>query len=174
MLEEIKKYFFQKKLKSDIQSNRSKRLLKDFADMTDIGIAFDGTEYEMITTVRDLERKFKQEGKNVSLYVYLNSNDDKKQPYLITNKNLNWFGYPTKNHLFEFANKEFDLLFGFFNEHESPLNAIFANSKSKLRIGVNYNQDYELFDIIVESDKIKNTEDIITSLTQFITRVKTK
>lgn len=174
MIEEIKSYFFQKKLKEDISQNNGKRLLMDFKDTKDIGIAFDASDYSTITAVRDLELKLKQEGKKVTIYGYINNSEKKFEPFLITNKNLNWYGYPVKNQLFDFAKREFDVLFGFFNELQSPLNAIFANSKSKLRIGTNYNQDNNLFDIIIGSSKINSSKDTIQLLTEFLTMVKTK
>jgi len=174
MIEEIKSYFFQKKLKEDISQNNGKRLLMDFKDTKDIGIAFDASDYSTITAVRDLELKLKQDGKKVTIYGYINNSEKKFEPFLITNKNLNWYGYPVKNQLFDFAKREFDVLFGFFNELQSPLNAIFANSKSKLRIGINYNQDNNLFDIIIGSSKINSSKDTIQLLTEFLTTVKTK
>jgi hypothetical protein len=174
MFEDLKKYFFERKLKKDVKMNQSKRLLMNLKDSKNVGIAFDATDFSTITAVRDLELKLKQEGKSVSIYGYINSNDKKYEPFLITNYNLNWYGYPEKQQLFEFCRNEFDILFGFFYDMNSPLNAIFANSKSKLRIGANFNQSESLFDVIISSSKIKSSIDTITYLTDFLTKVKTK
>lgn len=174
MLQDIKHYFFDKKIKSDLESNRASRTLKNLNDAKSVGIAFDATDYATITAVRDLELRLKQEGKAVSIYAYINSEEKKFEPFLITNKNLNWFGYPVKPQLYDFCRNEFDVLFGFFYDLNSPLNAIFANSKSKLRIGANFNQDISLFDIIVSSSKVKSSIDTIGFLTDFLTKVKTK
>jgi hypothetical protein len=174
MLEGVKKYFFEKKLLADSKSNKSNRALLNLNDAKSIGIAFDATDYSTITAVRDLELKLKQEGKSVSIYGYINNDEKKFEPFLITNKNLNWFGYPKKQQLFEFCRNEFDVLFGFFYDLNSPLNVIFANSKSKLRIGANFNQDVSLFDVIVSSNKIKSSIDTIGFLTDFLIKVKTK
>lgn len=174
MLENVKKYFFEKKLLSDSKSNKCNRIIQNLNDVKTIGIAFDATDYSTITAVRDLELRFKQEGKSVSIYGYVNNNEKKYEPFLITNQNLNWFGYPKKQQLFEFCRNEFDVLFGFFYDLNSPLNVIFANSKSKLRIGANFNQDVSLFDVIVSSSKVKSSIDTISFLTDFLTKVKTK
>ncbi len=174
MLEELKSYFFDKKLLLQAKANRSNRTLVNLNDAMNVGIAFDASDYSSINAVRDLELKLKQEGKAVSIYGYINSDDKKLEPFLITNKNLNWYGYPIKPQLYEFCKKEFDVLFGFFNDRHSPLNVIFANSKSKLRIGTNFNQDQNLFDIMIDSKKTKNVIDIIKLLTNFLTKIKTK
>lgn len=174
MIQDLKNYFFFKRLKEDTQIQRKNLLLQEFSRLKSVGIAYDASDFEMITTVRDLENKLKQEGKNVSVFGYINSEEKKYEPFLFTRKDLNWYGYPTKQQLFDFASQEFDLLLGFFNELNSPLNAIFANSKSKLRLGVNFNQDSNLFDIILGTSKLKGKKDIVTILMNFITTIKTQ
>jgi hypothetical protein len=174
MIEEIKHYFFQKKLMDDAANNKAKRFLLNFADSREIGIAFDASDFGTITAVRDLELKLKQEGKKVQMFGYINNGEKKHEPFLFTNKDLNWYGYPIKNQLFDFAKHEFDTLLGIFNDINSPLHAIFANSKAKLRIGLNINQDNSLFDILIGSTKVNTTKDIISILTEFLTTVKTK
>lgn len=174
MFENTKHNKFQNRLRTDLKNNTSKRLLLNFQEIKTIGIAFDATDFATITAVRDLELNFKQSGKKVELFGYINNAEKKFEPFLITNKDLNWYGYPIKNQLFDFAKQEFDTILGIFNDLNSPLNAIFANSKAKSRIGLNINQDPNLFDIILGSNKIKNTKDIINVLTDFLTTVKTK
>lgn len=174
MFQDIKNYFFQKRLNSELMDSNPKLCLMNYQDTKEIGVVFDATEMSTILVVRDFELKMKQEGKQVHVYGYMNTNDPKTDMNIVTNKNLNWYGYPTKTTLFDFARKEFDVLLGIFNEVNSPLNAIFANSKSKLRIGLNYNQDDRLFDIMLASSKIKNSKDIINVLTDFLTTVRTK
>jgi hypothetical protein len=174
MIEEIKHYFFQRKLLEDASNNKAKRTLLNFADTKTIGIAFDASDFATITAVRDLELKLKQDGKKVQMYGYINTAEKKYEPFLFTNKDLNWYGYPVKNQLFDFAKEEFDTLLGIFNDLNSPLHVIFAKSKAKLRIGLNIDQNSNLFDILIGSSKINSTKDIINILTDFLTTVKTK
>lgn len=174
MLQDIKNYFFFKRLKEDCLHVRKNLLLQDFSNMKTIGIAYDASDYEMITTVRDLENKLKQEGKTISVFGFINSDEKKYEPFLFTRKDLNWYGYPTKQQLFDFAAKDFDLLLGFFNDLNSPLNVIFAASKSKLRLGVNYNQEPILFDIILGTSKVKGRKDIVKVLMDFIISIRTR
>ena len=68
---------------------------------------------------------------------------------------------------------DFDLVFGFFNGINSPLNVIFAHSKSKLRLGVNYNQNPALFDIILDSDSNLSGKGIVSKLINFMIAIKT-
>lgn len=174
MIQDIKSYFFFKRLKKETVGIRKHLLLQDFSKVQTIGIAYDASNFEMITTVRDLENKLRNEGKNVSVFGFINTEEKKHEPFLFTRKDLNWYGYPTKQQLFDFASKDFDLVLGFFNELNSPLNVIFANSKSKLRLGVNFNQDSNLFDIILGTSKLKGKKDIVTILMNFITTIKTQ
>ena len=115
-----------------------------------------------------------QEGKSVSVFGFINSDDKKQESFLFTRKDLNWYGYPTKKQLFDFAAKDFDLVLGFFNELNSPLNAIFANSNSKMRLGVNYDQEPSLFDIILGFSNKKGKKEIVRVLMDFITTIKTQ
>lgn len=174
MIQDIKNYFFFKRLKEETVDVRKNLLLQDFSNIRTIGIAYDASDYEMITTVRDLENKLKNEGKNVSVFGFINSEDKKHEPFLFTRKDLNWYGYPTKQQLFDFAAKDFDLVLGFFNDLNSPLNAIFANSKSKMRLGINYNQEPSLFDIILGFSGKKGKKEIVRVLMDFITTIKTQ
>ncbi len=174
MIQEIKNYFFFKRLKEESAKNKNNVLLQDFSKVTSVGIAYDASDFEMITTVRDLEMRLKDQGKNVFVFGFINSDEKKFEPFLFTKKDLNWFGYPAKPQLYDFARNEYDLVLGFFNDLNSPLNVIFANSKSKLRLGVNYNQDPELFDILLGTTKIQKKKDIVSLLMNFITSIKTQ
>jgi len=174
MIQDIKNYFFFRRLKEETIVNRKNLLLQEFSLVKTIGIAYDASDFEMITTVRDLENNLSQNGKSVTVFGYIDSDEKKYEPFLFTKKDLNWYGYPTKQQLFDFASKDFDLVLGFFNELNSPLNAIFANSKSKLRLGVNFNQDSDLFDIILGTSKLKGKKDIVTILMNFIKSINTQ
>ncbi len=174
MIQDIKNYFFFKRLKEETNNNRKNLLLQDFSEVKTIGIVYDASDYDMITTIRDLENKLTQEGKNVSVFGFINSDDKKQESFLFTRKDLNWYGYPTKKQLFDFAAKDFDLVLGFFNELNSPLNAIFANSNSKMRLGVNYDQEPSLFDIILGFSNKKGKKEIVRVLMDFITTIKTQ
>jgi hypothetical protein len=174
MFQELKNFFFFKRLIKESIQSRKNLLLQDYSTIKTIGIAYDASDFEMITTVRDLENKLKNEGKIVSVFGFINSEDKKHEPFLFTRKDLNWYGYPTKQQLFDFAAKDFDIVLGFFNELNSPLNAIFANSKSKLRLGVNYNQEPSLFDIILGYSNKRGKKEIVRVLMDFITSIKTQ
>lgn len=174
MIQEAKDYFFFRRLKQDLSNTRRQILLQDFSAVKKVGLVYDATDYDMITSVRDLENKLKQEGKSVSVFAFIQSEEKKHEPFLFTKKDLNWYGYPKKPQLFEFASLEFDIVFGFFNDLNSPLNVIFANSKSKMRIGVDYKQDVELFDIIVGTSSIQKNPDLVRTLMNFIISIKTR
>ena len=174
MIRDIKNYFFFKRLNQEINRSSKNLLLQEFFNVKSIGLVYDATDYEMITTVRDLEIKLKQEGRDVQVFAFINSDDKKHEPFLFTRKDLNWYGYPTKQQLFDFASKDFDLVLGFFNDLNSPLNVIFAHSKSKLRIGVNYDQDPALFGIILGINKTQHKTDIVNKLMNFIISIRTK
>lgn len=174
MFESIKHKLFQNRLSEDIASNSSHRILLNFDEIKSIGIAYDASEFSTINAVHDLELKFQQAGKKVQLFAYINSSEKKNEPFLFTNKDLNLYGYPTKNQLFDFAKIDFDTILGIFNDMNSPLQVIFAKSKAKSRIGLNLNQNPNLFDILIGTSKVNSTKDIIDILTKFITTVKTK
>lgn len=174
MVQEIKSYFFNKKLKSDIENNSINRIINNLNDVTSVGVVFDGTSFQSIHAIHDFEVQLKKMGKQVEIFGYINTNDAKTDSILITNKNLNWYGYPTKKELFNFAEKKFDVIFGIFYDLDSPLNVIFANSKSKLRIGPLANKNENLFDVLISIDKGLSIVKIIQVLTEFLNKVKTR
>jgi hypothetical protein len=173
MIQEIKDYFFFKRLNKEIDHGRKNLLLQEFSEVKNIGLVYDATDFVMIAEMRDLEIKLKNEGKNTSVFAFINSDEKKYEPFLFSRKDLNWYGYPTKQQLFDFTVMDFDLVLGFFNGLNSPLNVIFAHSKSKLRLGINYNQNPALFDIILGPDSNLSGKDIVNKLMNFITAIKT-
>lgn len=174
MIQEIKSYFFNKRLKEDLSNNSINRVINNLNDVQSVGVVFDGTSFQSIHAIHDFEVQLKKMGKQVEIFGYINTNDLKTDSVLITNKNLNWFGYPTKKELFTFSEKKFDVIFGIFYDLDSPLNVIFANSKSKLRIGPLANKNEELFDVLIGIEKGLSTVRIIQVLTEFLNKVKTK
>lgn len=173
MIQKIKSYFFNKKLLELSFNNKSNRRIINLHDAKKIGIVFDASEFKNIQAVREYELKFKHEGKDVQIFGYINSNEKKYEPFLITNKDLNWYGLPIKKSLQDFSDTNFDILFGFFIGIDSPLNSVFASSKAKLRVGIDYGQSNILFDLIIKSANIKNHTDSIQPQINFLTQVTT-
>lgn len=174
MFAEITKYFFDKKISEDILQRKSRLLLQEFDKVKSVGIVYDASDYKTIVKVRDVEVELKQKGKSVKVFAFIDSTEKKFEPFLFTRKDLNWYGYPTKQQLFDFANEEFDVLIGVYKNQTSPLNVIFANSKSRLRIGVNFGQDSNLFDIILGNSKVESTRDVLPVLINFLASVRTQ
>ena len=73
-----------------------------------------------------------------------------------------------------FSKLKLDIVFGIYNDENSPLNAIFANTQSRLRIGAFENHPIELFDVMVGIKKDLNTKNVIKALSDFLIQVKTK
>lgn len=174
MWNSIKLFFFNNRIQKDLVSNKSIRQIINLNDAKKIGIVFDATNYNDINVIHDFKNIMRGAGKEVEIFGYINSNEKKDEFFLMTNKNLNWYGYPTKHQAFVFAKNNLDILFGIYSDSKSPLNAIFANSNAKLRIGTFENHKVDLFDVMVGVKKEKNAKNIIKALTDFLIQVKTK
>ena len=77
MIQEIKDYFFFKRLNKEIDHGRKNLLLQEFSEVKNIGLVYDATDFGMITEMRDLEIKLKNEGKNISVFAFINSGEKK-------------------------------------------------------------------------------------------------
>ena len=61
MIQEIKDYFFFKRLNKEIDHGRKNLLLQEFSEVKNIGLVYDATDFVMIAEMRDLEIKLKNE-----------------------------------------------------------------------------------------------------------------
>ncbi len=174
MWNKIKKFFFNNRISNDLSNNNSIREIVNLNDAKKIGIVFDATNFNDINIIHDFKNTLKNAGKEVEIFGFIKTNEKKEEFFLITNKDLNWYGYPTKHQVFLFAKGNLDIIFGIYNEENSPLNAIFANTNAKLRIGAFENHPIELFDVMVGIKKDLNTKNVIKALSDFLIQVKTK
>jgi len=174
MWDSIKLFFFKNKIQKDLASNKSIRQMINLNDAKKIGIVFDATNYNDINVIHDFKNTMRGTGKEVEIFGYINSAEKKDEFFLMTNKDLNWYGYPIKHQAFLFAKNNLDIIFGIYTDINSPLNAIFANTNAKLRIGAFENHDVDLFDVMVGVKKETNTKNIIKALSDFLIQVKTK
>jgi hypothetical protein len=174
MWDSIKLFFFKNKIQKDLASNKSIRQMINLNDAKKIGIVFDATNYNDINVIHDFKNTLRNAGKEVEIFGFIKSNEKKEESFLITDKDLNWYGYPIKEQVFLFSNLKLDIVFGIYNDENSPLNAIFANTQSRLRIGAFENHPIELFDVMVGIKKDLNTKNVIKALSDFLIQVKTK
>jgi hypothetical protein len=169
----IKDFFFGRKIHRDILGNKAHRILKNMNEIQSIGIVFEGSENDSVMVIHHLEKILKQEGKSVRVFGYINSKDSKQEDYWITNKDLNWYGYPMKKSLDSFAEKPFDVIFGIFDNSRSPLLAIFAKSNAEIRIGKCKNDQYGVFDILINA-KEQTNKAFANAVIEFLTNIRTK
>lgn len=64
-------------MNKEIDHGRKNLLLQEFSEVKNIGLVYDATDFGMITEMRDLEIKLKNEGKNISVFAFINSGEKK-------------------------------------------------------------------------------------------------
>lgn len=174
MWDKIKLFLFNFKIRKDLSINKSYRQMTNLNDAKKIGIVFEVMDSNDLNEVHQFKNELRNAGKEVEIFGYINSDEQREEFFLLSNKDLNWYGYPSKPQAFVFSKNNLDIIFGIYTNSNSPLNAIFANSNAKLRIGAFQSSEYDLFDVIVEVKNGRNTKNIIKALSDFLYQVKTK
>jgi hypothetical protein len=174
MIDQIKTFFFNYRLKQNSVNIISPNLIQNFNQMRSIGILFDASSQNITQDIIEFKKKFKDLDKQIDIYGYTKQDQIVAESYLMSKKDLNWYGYPIKNSAFAFADKSFDVLISVFPESNSPLLSVLSLTKSKLRIGIDSIKNITLLDIVVQVDHPNNQMKSLEIIFNFLKTINSK
>ncbi len=140
------------------------------ADARTVGIIFHQEDNKSFEAVQRFVETLAKEGKQISVIGYIES---KIIPdiYLLRKgysffclKDLNWFCSPKPSFVYDFIEKDFDLLINLSIDSLFPVEYIYALSKAKFKVG-KYTNGSEHADLLID---IKSSRDINYLIQQII------
>lgn len=136
-----------------LKSNKSKRANVPYKDAASIGIIFSVEDKIKHETIKQLIKRFEQDGKKVQVLEFL---PKKKDNYefrfdFFTEDELTLWGNINSPDALKFADSPFDFLL-YLDKTPNPLILhILALSKSKCRVGKSWSDGQPFFELMIES-----------------------
>ncbi len=139
-------------LEREVDRTPIQRKPGDYQNARKIGLLFDATTPELRPIVLRYAQSLKEKNKEVKMLAFY---DDKKieQNFTFkhfTQKELNFWRYPSGPIVEEFINQPFDILISLFLEAEPALEYITALSRAHLRVGP-YSERTYCYDLMIEN-----------------------
>ena len=151
-----------------LKGDKSKRANIPYKDASTIGIIFSVEDKVKHETVKQLIKRFEQDGKKVQVLEFL---PEKKDNYefrfdFFTENDLSFWGKLNSHDALKFANTPFDFLL-YLDKTPNPLILyILALSKSKCRVGRSWEDGHDFFELMIESaSDIKGMSDTMYNYT---------
>ena len=118
-----------------------------------IGIIFSVEDRVKHDTVKELIKKFEQDGKQVTVIEFLPDNKDNYEFKFnfFTEKDLSFWGKITSNDALKFANTPFDFLYYLDATPNPMILHLLALSKAKCRVGRSWDDGQSYFEFMIES-----------------------
>lgn len=149
-------------MKLNFLKYRTNMLLKDtqaersnvpYKKAQQIGIIFSVEDKGKHENVKDLIKKFEQDGKQVTVIEFLPNNKDNYEFRFdfFTEKDLSLWGKITSNDALKFANTPFDFLFYLDATPNPMILYLLALSKAKCRVGRSWDEGHSYFEFMIES-----------------------
>jgi len=155
MIHHVKNYLLKRCLKNS-KPFREKKIVS-LEQVKTMGVLCQISDEDSYKEIYSLFSKLHSPKRNVWLMGYIH---EKKVPYFclqqlsadyFSKKELNWYGKPDFGQLYDFLDKDFDILIDFSNNNLPPLHYILSKTKAKLIIGANIHAE-NFYDIYIKSD----------------------
>jgi hypothetical protein len=133
----FKMSFLQMRTNSALKSNKILRASVPYKHATNIGIIFTVEDKQKHDDIKDLVKRFEQDGKQVSVLEFL---PNKKDNYeflfdFFSENDLSFWGKIVSERALKFSNVQFDYLFYIDNKSNPLVLHLLAQSRAHCRIG---------------------------------------
>lgn len=155
-----------------LKYNKGLRENVPYENAQQIGIIFSVEDKAKHETVKELIKKFEQDGKQVQVLEFL---PEKKDNYefrfdFFTEKDLSFWGNITSSGALKFADTPFDFLF-YLDITPNPLILhLLARSKAKCRVGRSWDDDRPYFEFMIDS--VANVKVMTETMYKYTTQLK--
>lgn len=137
-----------------------------------IGIIFSVEDRIKHDTVKELIKKFEQDGKQVTVIEFLPDNKDNYEFKFnfFTEKDLSFWGKITSNDALKFANMPFDFLLYLDTTPNPMILHLLALSKAKCRVGRSWDDGRSYFEFMIET--VANIKIMIETMYKYTSILK--
>jgi len=146
--------FLKKRTNALLRNNNTPRTNVPYKKAQQIGIIFSVEDKGKHENVKELIKKFEQDGKKVTVIQFLPENKDNYEFRFdfFTENDLSFLGKITSTGALKFADMPFDFLY-YLDVIPNPMILyLLALSKAKCRVGKSWNDGRSSFEFMVESD----------------------
>ncbi|HMG92573.1 MAG TPA: hypothetical protein VK589_21095 [Chryseolinea sp.] len=155
-----------------LRNNKTPRTNVPYKKAHQIGIIFSVEDKVKHDNVKDLIKKFEQDGKQVTVIEFLPENKDNYEFKFdfFTEKDLSFWGNITSSGALKFADTSFDFLY-YLDATPNPLILhLLALSKAKCRVGKSWDDGTSYFEFMVES--VGNIKAMIETMYKYTALLK--
>lgn len=140
------------------------------SDAKSIGILFNASNFQNNEKIMAFTQHLKQQRKQVELMAYIPKREfgDKLLFEYFTNKDCNWLGRPSNNHIERFTKTPFDLLINFQTQAKLPLEYIAVKSPSNYKVSCSNDMDIANYDLILISKENSDISSVIDNLEKYL------
>ncbi|AYB33929.1 DUF6913 domain-containing protein [Chryseolinea soli] len=155
-----------------LKKNKAVRSTVSYKKAEKIGIIFSVEDKPKHDTVKELVRKFEQDGKQVEVLEFLPNNKDNYEFKFnfFSEKDLSLLGHITSPDAINFAEVPFDFLY-YLDTTPNPLVLnILARSQAKCRVGCAWEDGLPYFEFMIDS--LNGLREMIDSMYKYTTQLK--
>lgn len=155
-----------------LRNNKTPRANVAYKKAQLIGIIFSVEDKIKHDNVKDLIKKFEQDGKQVTVIEFLPVNKDNYEFRFdfFTEKDLSFWGKITSNGALKFAETPFDFLYYLDSTPNPMILHLLALSKAKCRVGRSWDDGQSYFEFMVES--VANIKVMIETMYKYTVLLK--
>lgn len=168
----FKMSFLKMRTSSALRKNHAKRASTPYKSAESIGIIFSVEDKQKHDYIKDLVKRFENDGKKVSVLEFLPKNKENYEFLFdfFTVEELSFWGDITSEKAVKFANKPFDYLF-YIDSQSNPLVLnILARSKAHCRIGKFNEAESPYFELMIEDNG--STKSLIDNAYKYTRQLK--
>jgi uncharacterized protein YkuJ len=150
-----------------LKNNKTLRANVPYKKAELIGIIFSVEDKVKHDNVKDLIKKFEQDGKKVTVIEFLPENKDNYEFRFdfFTERDLSFWGKITSSGALKFADTPFDFLFYIDATPNPMILHLLALSKAKCRVGMSWDDGRSYFEFMIES--VANIKTMIETMYKY-------
>ena len=163
----MKLNFLKRRTNMLLRNNNTPRTNVPYKKAQQIGIIFSVEDKMKHDNVKELIKKFEQDGKQVTVIEFLPENKDNYEFRFdfFTEKDLSFWGNITSTGALKFADTPFDFLYYLDTTPNVMILHLLALSKAKCRVGRSWDEGTSYFEFMVES--VENIKVLIETMYKY-------
>lgn len=168
----LMRFFFYSAVKNH-PSAKYKHQLLSFASAKSIGIVYDGTSAEDVSSVEKFVEGLRQKSIQVETLTYLPKEKNAiPKPNTFSGKEVGISYKPAGEIVEQFCSKKLDVLFALFQHENLPLEFVVLTSQAKCRVGLYHPEKTNCFELMIKPSDKNSIEENLNQSIALLNQVK--